>query len=129
MPQVFVYGTLMRGGCRNTVLVAEKFVRVAQTVPRYRLYDCGSYPGLVESEPGVAIEGEVWSVSNECLARLDDIECVPDGLYERRLIELGEMDTENVRHCQVPCCALVAAGAAASAAATRSIPWASEISG
>ena len=59
------------------------------TAARYRLFDCGSYPGLVIAESnGLAIEGEVYEVSEACLERLDEEEGVDIGLYERCRIQL-----------------------------------------
>lgn len=85
---LFVYGTLMRGECRHGALAGQKFLGDAKTAPRYRLYDVGTYPALVKSPGGLAIEGELWSVDDACLARLDDVEGVPKGLYVRRPIKL-----------------------------------------
>lgn len=90
MPLVFVYGTLMRGGCRDGALKDQEFIAEATTEPRYRLFDCGSYPGMVDDADGVAVHGEIWRVSGECLARLDDIEGVDEGLYERREIDIAD---------------------------------------
>jgi gamma-glutamylcyclotransferase (GGCT)/AIG2-like uncharacterized protein YtfP len=88
MPPLFVYGTLMRGDCRHGALAGQIFLGEAQTLPRYRLYDVGTYPGLVEAAPGLVIEGELWDVDDACLARLDLVEGVPDGLYARRPVAL-----------------------------------------
>lgn len=85
---IFVYGTLMRGDCRHGVLAGQTFLGEAKTDPRYRMYDVGTYPALVESAGGLAIEGELWSVDDACLARLDEVEGVPEGLYARRPIKL-----------------------------------------
>ena len=86
---LFVYGTLKRGDCRHGVLAGQTFQGEARTAPRYRLYNVGSYPALVESTDGLAIEGELWRIDEGCLARLDDVEGVAEGLYERRAIELA----------------------------------------
>jgi gamma-glutamylcyclotransferase (GGCT)/AIG2-like uncharacterized protein YtfP len=85
---IFVYGTLMRGDCRHGALDGQKFLGEAKTVSRYRMYDVGTYPALVKSPGGLEIEGELWSVDDSCLARLDDVEGVPEGLYTRRPIRL-----------------------------------------
>ncbi|MEW4528969.1 gamma-glutamylcyclotransferase family protein [Maioricimonas sp. JC845] len=85
---VFVYGTLMRGDCRHRVLAGQEFLGEARTEGRYRMFDVGSYPGLVESTDGLAIEGEVYRVDNDCLRVLDQVEGVELGLYERRRIAL-----------------------------------------
>jgi len=85
---IFVYGTLMRGDTRHRALAGQKFLGDATTSPRYRMYNVGTYPALVESPEGLAIEGELWNVDEACLARLDDIEGVSEGLYARRAIKL-----------------------------------------
>lgn len=94
---IFVYGTLMRGGCRAGALADAEFRGDARTNPCYRLYDCGSYPGLVDALAGVSVTGELWSVSDVCLLRLDEIEGVAEGLYERRAIQLVDRpDVDDV---------------------------------
>ena len=89
MPLVFVYGTLKRGDVRSGSLVGAAFLGEAVTEPGYRMYNCGSYPGLIAVDAdGVAIRGEVYDIWPECLARLDDVEGVDEGLYARRPIRL-----------------------------------------
>lgn len=91
MTLIFVYGTLKRGDKNHHYLAGQTFVGPAWTVPGFRLYDLGDYPGMVESEGdqhGVA--GEVWSVDPECLARLDLLEGVSVGLYRRGPVRLRE---------------------------------------
>ncbi len=91
MPLIFVYGTLKRGDVRSSALAEAQFVGAARTAPRYRLYDCGEYPALVNAPPGeggVSIEGEVYEATPECVARLDDVEGVAEQLYERAPIAL-----------------------------------------
>lgn len=85
---LFVYGTLMRGECRQRHLAGEEFVGAAETSPHYRLYDVGEYPALVAADPGVSIAGELWLVTDDTLRNLDDVEGVDEGLYERRVIWL-----------------------------------------
>ncbi len=85
---VFVYGTLKRGHCRASNLAGQRFVGTAETAPRYRMRDIGTYPGLIESAEGLAIQGEVWDVDDACLQRLDVVEAVSEGEYERRGIAL-----------------------------------------
>ena len=86
---LFVYGTLKRG-CRNHHhLAGQVFVGVARTVPGYRLYDLGGYPGIAPSaadQEGVL--GEVWSVDAAALQRLDAFEGVHEGLYRREPLAL-----------------------------------------
>lgn len=87
--QLFVYGTLKRGGSRAAAMAGQRFVDVVHTAPHYRIFDCGGYPGLVEVISGLSIEGELWEVDANCLAQLDDIEGVALNLYERRPIQLA----------------------------------------
>ena len=58
------------------------------------MYDIGSYPGLKEVDPGSGVEvrGEIYQVDQACLRRLDQIEAVAQGLYERREIRLNTLE-------------------------------------
>lgn len=78
----------MRGGCRAPALARQRFLGEARTRRLYRIFDCGSYPGLVEASAGRSIHGELWQVNNKCLRVLDQMEGVDQGLYERRPIAL-----------------------------------------
>jgi gamma-glutamylcyclotransferase (GGCT)/AIG2-like uncharacterized protein YtfP len=63
---------------------------VARTLPGFRLYDVGGYPGLVaQLDDRDGVIGEVWSVSEEGLRKLDRFEGVPDGLYRRVPVPLS----------------------------------------
>ncbi|GIW82418.1 MAG: putative gamma-glutamylcyclotransferase [Gemmatales bacterium] len=85
MIDLFVYGTLKRQASHHHLLHGE-FLGEVQTQPVYRLYDCGRYPGMVEvGTHGVAVHGELWRVSDEVLAVLDEYE---GELFERRQIRL-----------------------------------------
>jgi len=95
MVRIFLYGTLKRGGCRSHVMRGQQFVGDARTVAKYRMYNTGSYPALVEDEDGIEVEGEVWEVDDECLRVLDAIEAVPD-LYERRPVSLTDARMDGV---------------------------------
>jgi gamma-glutamylaminecyclotransferase len=89
--KLFVYGTLKQGFSRNQYLRDQRFDGKARTVPRYRLFDCGSYPGLVPAPIGAegrSIEGEIWDVDAVCLTILDKVEAVGEGLYRRERVEL-----------------------------------------
>jgi len=66
------------------------FIKKVRTAPRYQLYRISWYPGMVEEEGSV--EGEVYSVSDECLAHLDQYEGVPT-LFRRGEVELEDGTT------------------------------------
>lgn len=85
---VFVYGTLKRGFCRAGALADQRFIGEAYTVAKYRLVNCGEYPGLLQNESGNSIQGELYAVDADCLQRLDEIEAVDEDLYRREPIEL-----------------------------------------
>lgn len=78
MTLLFVYGTLKRGQCNHRLLASQEFLGEAVTEPRYRVVDLGPHPGLVlDAGSGVAVKGELWAVSDECLTALDAFEEVP----------------------------------------------------
>ncbi|MEI6538299.1 MAG: gamma-glutamylcyclotransferase family protein [Planctomycetota bacterium] len=95
---VFVYGSLKQGYALHALLQGQLHLGNALTEPWYRLFDLGSYPGLVEWPEGLAIRGEVYQVDLECLARLDAAEGVAERLYARRKISLqAEFERREVQ--------------------------------
>lgn len=94
---VFVYGTLKRGGSNHGWIAPQQFVAEARTAPLYRLYDLGGYPGMVRDENGLSIQGEVWSVDEAGLIKLDELEDTEGGEYERVPVALeGEWASQRV---------------------------------
>jgi gamma-glutamylaminecyclotransferase len=90
MTNVFVYGTLKRGGSNHHYLAGQEFVGEACTGPGFALYALGDYPGMVRSaDPTRQVAGEIWSVTEPCLARLDELEGVAEQLYARVPISLA----------------------------------------
>jgi gamma-glutamylaminecyclotransferase len=90
MSLVFVYGTLMRGYANHHFMSGQTFAGTAQTPPGYTLYDLAGYPGMVrEAGDAQGVFGEVWSVDDDCLARLDALEGTSEGLYSRGVVPLG----------------------------------------
>jgi gamma-glutamylaminecyclotransferase len=76
---LFVYGTLKRNGEANRILLGQQYISEAVTEPKYRLYDFGSYPGMVHDKTnGLTVHGELWYVDDICLLKLDKYEEVPD---------------------------------------------------
>lgn len=87
---LFVYGTLKRGGRNHRLLADQEFLGTAVSEPRYRLIDLGPYPGLIPDEAtGLAIDGELYAVSECCLAELDDFEEVPDLFIREPIAVVG----------------------------------------
>lgn len=86
---IFVYGSLKRGFALHHLLHNQSFLGSASAMPFYRIFDLGSYPGLVDWPAGLAVEGELYAVDAMTLGRLDDAEGVADGLYARRRIQLA----------------------------------------
>ena len=92
-----MYGTLKTGFCRNPYLDEQQLVGPVQTANRYRLVDCGNFPGLiVDFENGISIAGELWKVDDECLQELDRVEDVAGGLYRRGWITLETNQDQEV---------------------------------
>ncbi len=86
---IFVYGTLKRRCSNHHVLAGQHFLGEARTVPGYRLYHLGEYPGMIAApDDTVGVIGEVWSVDAATLARLDAFEGTHEGLYRREPIQL-----------------------------------------
>jgi gamma-glutamylcyclotransferase (GGCT)/AIG2-like uncharacterized protein YtfP len=84
MTTLFLYGTLKRGGTNHLFLAGQRFLGAARTAPGFTLYSLGDYPGMVRA-PGdtLGVTGELWEVDDACLAELDRLEGLDEGLYER----------------------------------------------
>ena len=87
-PLIFVYGSLKRGYGLHHLLERQVYCGTVATCPLYRIFDLGTYPGLVDWPEGLAVLGEVYQVDQECLRKLDDAEGVDQGLYARRAVKL-----------------------------------------
>ena len=75
---ILVYGTLKRGFGNHHFIADQEFIGEAVTEPRYRVLDLGAHPGMiVDVSNGLAVKGELWAVSDPCLAKLDEFEEVP----------------------------------------------------
>ena len=97
MTLVFVYGTLKRGGGNHSWIQQQQFIAEACTAPLYRMCDLGGYPGMIRSPDGLSIQGEVWSVDETGLTRLDILEDIDGGEYERVPVQLaGDFATQQV---------------------------------
>lgn len=97
MGLIFVYGTLKYGERNNDLMVGE-FVRDARTEPSHRLVDFGTFPGLAAGTE--SIEGELWSVDETTLRRLDYFEGVHNGVYVRKQIQLDD-GTQAYAYCSL----------------------------
>ncbi len=90
MTRVFVYGTLKRGGGNHGYLAGQRFLGEACTLPGYTLFSLGDFPGMVRSTgQDHQVIGELWAVDRTCLATLDELEGLAEGLYERVSIGLA----------------------------------------
>ena len=91
MNLVFVYGTLKRGCSNHPFLAGQNFLGEAQTSPGFRLFDLEGFPGMVpHAEDREGVRGEVWAVDDDCLARLDVLEGIVEGLYRREAVPLRD---------------------------------------
>lgn len=85
---VFVYGTLMRGGRLHHHLKGAEYLHHA-SLKGFSLYDLGWYPGIkVETEGRESlVHGEVFRVDEQTLAHLDMVEG-NGSLFMRRMVDL-----------------------------------------
>lgn len=83
---VFVYGSLMRGYGNHGLLTESTFIRRA-SIAGYALHSLGSFPAAIPDDGnGSVLYGEVYSVNDATLARLDRLEGHPT-FYERQVVE------------------------------------------
>lgn len=87
MHRIFCYGTLMKGHGNHRLLLKEttKALGKASTPSAFTMVHLGGFPGIIRGGE-TSIQGEVYEVDAETLARLDRLEGHPD-FYRREPIE------------------------------------------
>ena len=96
MTRIFVYGTLKHGCKNHHHLAGQIYVGEARTVPGFRLYHLGSYPGMVADPTDLeGVIGELWDVDAAALTHLDEFEGVYEGIYIRELVRIESPDTRD----------------------------------
>lgn len=111
MTKLFVYGTLLQGLSRARMLRCASFLGPALTAGR--LFDLGSYPGLVPGQ-GLVV-GEVYAVDLPTLKRIDRVEDFDPldsraSLYRRQMVKAryfsgGYENVATYQYNRVPCAA------------------------
>ncbi len=91
--RVFVYGTLKKGFWNNPLLKGCEFLGNAVTVPTYSMISVSHavitlFPVIRPNENGRPVAGEIYTVDDEVLERLDRLEGVLKGMYSRELIDV-----------------------------------------
>jgi len=84
--RVFVYGTLKSGFRNHYLLKGAEFFGGAATVPTYKMIENG-FPVIMPDPEGKPLAGEIYSVDDETLARLDQLEREGSS-YDRKLIDV-----------------------------------------
>jgi gamma-glutamylcyclotransferase (GGCT)/AIG2-like uncharacterized protein YtfP len=103
--RIFLYGTLRRGGSRDATRFYAGAEFVAQARVRGVLHDFGEYPGLrLDAEAGW-VRGEIFEVTAEALAGLDEWEGIdpaaPDAGEYRRVSASVRREDDGDETCWV----------------------------
>ena len=85
MKRIFVYGTLKRGYPNNPLLESSEFLGEAVTVPIYKMIGT-SFPVIMPDPSGKPVAGEIYTVDDAALARLDRLEAEGRS-YDRVMID------------------------------------------
>lgn len=84
---IFVYGTLLSGEGNHFFLSESNSVLIETEVwaEGYEMFDNhGWFPFAIRAkQAGQKIKGEIWAIDEETLNKLDRLEGVSRGLYER----------------------------------------------
>lgn len=98
--KIFVYGSLKRGFYNGLDLPywgdvgreayeQIEFLGTATSSPEYTMISCGSYPAIIEYG-NTSIVGEVWSIPNVILERIDRME-YGAGYYKTKIDVNGQI--------------------------------------
>ncbi|PWK37601.1 gamma-glutamylcyclotransferase family protein [Cupriavidus plantarum] len=97
MHRVFVYGTLRAGEVNDLNVAAQRHGIAAPTlvgagVIAGRLYDFGTYPGLVLDAAAGPVRGDIYDIPHALLPVLDEIEEVYPGQATLFVREVRDID-------------------------------------
>ncbi len=80
---VFVYGTLRKGGTNHHWLTSSSCIQTQLIINGFCLYDYRyCYPFMLESEQHNKVTGEIYRVDQTTLRQLDVLEDVENKLYK-----------------------------------------------
>ena len=89
---LFVYGSLKRGERNHHLIRDQRFLFEVTGLPKYRLLDLGTYPGIVrDNATGLTIRGELFEIQDCALDELDEFEGSPEH-YKREVIEIDGIE-------------------------------------
>ena len=81
--RIIVYGTLKKGGALSSYMFDSEYVG-KHTVTGFKMYDTGfGYPFIARSGKDDFIQGEEYKIDSLLLRKLDMVEGVHSGLFER----------------------------------------------
>lgn len=94
---LFVYGTLRSGGCEAHSILAGRAPFAGLATVRGRLFDLGTYPGVILDPDSGSVTGELYEISDPLLEALDEYEGCTDRTpqpheYRRVLVETLRAD-------------------------------------
>ena len=104
---VFVYGSLKKGFGNHRLLEDADFLQ-NDTIQNHTMYSLGAFPAIVpDDNADVPVKGELYSVTNDELLRLNRLEGYsgdnnPHNLYERKEIVTDNGHVAYVYYMNTP---------------------------
>lgn len=94
MHNIFVYGTLKTGYGNNRLLQSSEYCGQDITSSAdFKMISLSSFPGVVHTENGFHISGELYRVNDKTLQSLDRLES-NGSFYKRELVKLKEFEED-----------------------------------
>lgn len=95
---IFVYGTLKRGFDNESYLKNATFIDRAITVDKYpMILQNPSFPYLINDKGnGHQIKGEVYSIDDEIILKIDELEGTPEHYY-REYIDVRLQNGDSIK--------------------------------
>lgn len=84
MNKVFVYGSLKKGYHNYPVLKDSEYLGTFKTKGKYDMFSLGSFPAVIKNSHNYFINGELYSVTDEVLNDLDELE--GNGYFYKRYL-------------------------------------------
>lgn len=94
MHNIFVYGSLKTGYGNNRLLESSEYCGQSITSSAdFKMISLSSFPGVIHTENGFHIFGELYRVNDKTLQSLDRLES-NGSFYKRELVKLKEFEED-----------------------------------
>lgn len=96
MNKIFVYGTLKRGYSNHHLLEGQQLVGEYYSFSQsFKMIDLNGFPGVIQSNDGAYVTGEIYQVDDVTFSNLDRLEGYPSMFSREKFIFIQDYRDET----------------------------------